>query len=180
MNRLLPILAAISVATPALSDEPGTTGIVSEVKLGVSAHDLRIVAADPKEDGVDINAEVLFTSPSFLEPVFAPRPHIGAQVNTSGDTSQVYAGLTWTGDITDRFWVAGSVGGAYLNGEVDNPYLSRKALGSDVLFRLSAEAGVNLTERTSVSVYWDHESNAFLADRNPGLDNVGVRVGYKF
>ncbi len=175
--RAFSLLFSFAVPSAALA-EPA--GIVSEVKLGVLAHDLRIVAADPVESGVDINGEVLFTSPAFLEPLWAPRPHIGAQVNTSGGTSQIYAGFTWTFDLTDRLWLGLAGGGAVHNGEALGFDADRKTLGSNVLFRLSAELGVDLTERLNVSIYYDHISNAFIARENPGLDNLGMRIGWRF
>ena len=180
MRNTLSILAlALIFTTPkAVADPLG--GVVSEVKFGVLAHDLRIVAADPVEDGVDVNGEILFVSPGFLEPVFSPRPHLGVQINTRGDTSQVYAGVTWTIDLTDRLWLGLSGGGTLHNGETLDQEADRKALGSRALFRLAAELGVNVTDNLSLSVYFDHESNAFLAPLNPGIDNVGMRAGWRF
>jgi lipid A 3-O-deacylase len=151
-----------------------------EVKGGVSYHDFRFIAADPVEEGLDVNLELLFPAFEFTKPIFSPRPHIGAQVNVGGRTSQVYAGLTWTFYLTDGIWFAPAVGGSINNGETTRLGLTRKALGSPVLFRLSAELGVDLTENVNASLYYDHESNAFLADLNPGLDNAGVRLGYRF
>lgn len=175
--RLLP-LALLMGATAAQADP--LAGVVSELKFGVLAHDVRIVAADTIEDGADINGEVLFVSPAFLEPVFSPRPHLGVQVNTRGDTSQVYAGVTWTFDLTDDLWLGLSGGGTLHNGETRDRDQDRKAFGSRALFRLAAELGVNVTENLSLSVYFDHESNAFLAPLNPGIDNVGMRAGWRF
>ena len=63
------------------------------------------------EEGVDINAEVLFTSPEIFKYLLWARPHIGGSLNTEGDTSQVYAGLTWTADIYEHFFVEFSFGG---------------------------------------------------------------------
>ncbi len=174
--RIAALFFMLLAALPARADD----SIFSEVKLGILAHDLRFIAASPVEEGIDINAELLFVSPDFFEPIWSPRPHIGVQINADGRTSQVYAGLTWTFDLTEQVWLGASVGGAFHNGETTNVGLSRKALGSDVLFRLSAEIGVDITEKFSISLYLDHESNAFLADRNPGLDNAGVRFGWKF
>ena len=172
-------ILALTLLLP-MAAQADETGLISEVKLGVLAHDLRFIAADPVEEGIDINAEILFTSPGFFEPIWSPRPHIGAQFNVNGRTSQIYAGLTWTFSLVDRLWLGASVGGAWHNGETDAVGFSRKALGSKALFRLSAELGYDLTEELSISLYLDHESNAFLADRNPGLDNAGVRFGWKF
>ncbi len=172
------IIAVLFSANTAFA-EPASD-IVSEIKLGVLAHDLRIVAADPVEGGVDINAEVLFVSPKLLAPIFSPRPHLGVQVNTRGDTSQVYAGVTWTFNLTDRVWLGLAGGGTLHNGETLDQTADQKALGSQVLFRLSAELGVDVTERFNLSVYFDHESNAFLSSLNPGIDNLGMRAGFRF
>lgn len=177
MMRLGWIAAAVFATTPVFAD-----GVNDhfELKAGVLAHDLDFIATDAIEDGIDLNAELLLPSPDFLAPIFSPRPHIGVQINTAGDTSQVYAGATWTFELTDRVWLGLGGGGAVLNGETDQLGLSRKALGSSVLFRLSAELGFNITDQLNVSVYFDHESNAFLAEENPGLDNAGIRTGWRF
>ena len=176
MRLAILILAALSLWPGAASAQP----LGPEVKLGVSLHDFRFIAADPVEDGADLNGEFLFPALEFLEPVYSPRPHIGAQINTAGKTSQVYAGLTWTFYLADRLWLGASVGGTLHSGEVLQRGLSRKALGSRALFRLSAELGVDLTDRFNASIYYDHSSNAFLAPLNPGLDNAGIRLGYRF
>src|SRR5258708_12073887 len=47
-----------------------TDGIVDEVKVGVLAPDVNI-GGHPQQNGVDINGEVLFGSPDFLERIFA-------------------------------------------------------------------------------------------------------------
>jgi len=178
-NTLKLIILALIFSTKNAVADPAA-GIVSEVKFGILAHDLRFIAADPVESGADINGEILFVSPGFLEPVFSPRPHLGVQVNTDGGTSQVYAGVTWTIDLTDRLWLGLSGGGTLHNGETLDQDADRKALGSSVLFRLAAELGVDVTENLSLSLYFDHESNAFLAPLNPGIDNVGMRAGWRF
>lgn len=66
------------------------------------------------------------------------------------------------------------------NGELRSLDPEEKSLGSRVLFRLGAEIGVDVTERINVSVVYDHASNANLADANEGLNNAGVRVGWRF
>jgi len=101
-------------------------------------------------------------------------------VNTSDDTSQIYAGFTTTHYLTDNIWGAFSGGGTLHNGETTELGQDRKAFGTEVLFRLALEVGVDVTDHASVSLYYDHESNAFLSDNNPGIDNVGVRLGWKF
>ncbi len=165
-----------SLASTAMAEPLG--GIISEVKIGVLAHDVPIVAADNIEGGVDLNAEILFARLSPKSWNF--RPHLGVQVNTSDDTSQIYAGFTTTHYLTDNIWGAFSGGGTLHNGETTELGQDRKAFGTEVLFRLALEVGVDVTDHASVSLYYDHESNAFLSDNNPGIDNVGVRLGWKF
>ncbi len=156
------------------------SGIISEVRFGVLAHDVPIIAADNIEGGVDLNAEILFRPLGIFPENWNFRPHIGVQVNTDDDTSQAYLGLTTTHYLTDTVWGAFSGGGAIHNGETFDFGEDRKAFGSQVLFRLALELGVDVTDHLSVSLYYDHESNAFLARENPGIDNVGARIGWKF
>ncbi|MEJ0069224.1 MAG: hypothetical protein WDO24_11425 [Pseudomonadota bacterium] len=70
--------------------------IVDELKLGVMAHDIAL-GGHHRETGEDVNAEILFASPSIFRYILSPRPHFGADINGSGNTSNYYAGLTWGG-----------------------------------------------------------------------------------
>jgi len=160
--------------------------IVDEVRVGVLAHDIGLFGGNA-EDGVDLNAETRFGSPSFLRWAFSPRPHLGVSINTSGATSQVYFGLTWTATLFRDVFVRGDglfvelgLGGAVHDGKIDTQRVDRKSLGSRVLFRESLELGWAFTPSQSISFMLDHMSNANLAERNEGLDNFGVRYGLKF
>ena len=154
-------------------------GLVSELKLGVQTHDAGLFGPRD-EDGVDINLEVLFAPLEPLAFIWSPRPHAGAHLNTAGDTSQLYLGLTWTFDVPDAFWVAVAAGGAAHTGKLSSRHARDKRLGSRVLFRVALEVGVTLAERHRLSVMLDHVSNAELVDENEGLDTVGLRYGYRF
>jgi len=153
--------------------------IVSEVRGGVYAHDISFWSFH-RENGADINGEVLFVSPSWLEAIWAPRPHLGVTVNTDGNTSHAYGGLTWEYDLPSDFFVDANLGLSVHNGYLDTNKSKRKSLGSPVLFRLGAALGYNLTEKVNVSVQFEHMSNAYLANPNEGMDNVGLRLGYRF
>lgn len=159
-------------------------GIISEVKLGVLEHDISFLGND-KEPGRDINAELLFTSPDFLSIIFAPRPHLGISANTAGASSLLYAGLTWTfypfdGGAIGHVWFSPFAGGTIHNGELHSDDPRRKSNGSRALFHLGGEIGIDVTERVSVSIYYEHASNANLAGENEGLNNAGVRIGWRF
>ena len=159
--------------------EVTATEWISEIRGGLLKHDTGPFG-NTEEGGVDLNGEVLFRSPEFLHWVWAPRPHLGMNLNTSGDTSQAYLGFSWSVPISGKFWFGFSLGAAVHNGRLDTDDTDRKSLGSRVLFRESLELGYNVTDQLSVSVMLDHSSNAGLADRNEGLDNVGLRLGYRF
>jgi len=170
--------AALCLAGPARAD-----GWVDELKAGVLAHDV----LDHKESGVDFNGEVLFTSPGFMSWILAPRPHLGFSVNSDGNTDQVYAGLTWTliGSHAlllenDRLFLNYGFGGSVDDGDLDVKRTDEKELGSRVLFRLSAEAGYTFVPHNSLSLYFDHESNAGLSAHNEGMNAAGLRYGYRF
>lgn len=171
MRFVLPLAAALAaVSVPARA---------VELRLGVLAHDVGIFGGE-HEEGVDGNAEVLFDSPALLKPLWAPRPHLGASINSAGDTSSVYAGLTWTWEPARRLFVAFSLGGAIHNGETDSDRQDRIDLGSRVLFRESLSIGVWLSERHNLSLMLSHISNANLAEHNEGMDDFGLRWGYRF
>jgi len=159
---------------------------IDEGKFGVLAHDIGFLGHHI-ENGEDINGELLFTSPGFLSWIGSPRPHIGGSVNTSGNTSYGYIGLTWSYDLwrdlfrgEDAFFIAGSLGGGVHDGYLDSAPPERKLLGSRVLFRESAEFGYRVTPAVSISIMLDHLSNASIADHNNGLTNIGIRTGYRF
>lgn len=167
-----------------LNDAPGQ--IVDEVKTGVLAHDIGFLTHHV-EHGVDVNLEMLFTPPDLLAIIGSPRPMIGADINTSGNTSDPYVGLTWGISLIqnlfrpgDSVFALGSLGGAYQDGYIDNAPPERKKLGSPILFRESAELGYQVTPMISISAILDHISNANLAQHNGGITSAGARLGFKF
>ncbi|MEZ5893937.1 MAG: acyloxyacyl hydrolase [Parvularculaceae bacterium] len=160
---------------------------VEEVRAGVFAQACCGGIGSSKEQGAAINAEAVFKSPRALSVIGAPRPVAGFTLATDDDaTSQIYGGLEWKFDI-DRFFVAGGVGLAFHNGESSryDPIADADRVdhtiffGCPVLFRLAGDVGYNVTERVSVSLHWNHISNAELCSENEGLDQMGLRVGLK-
>ena len=186
-------LAAGLLGTPAMAAPLG--GILDEVTVGVLKHDVSF--ANGIEKGMDINAELLFVSPmpldwgssmpQWLRWVMRPQPNVGVLANTAGATSQIYSSLTWTITLSrdvfrsdDPLVFRYSFGGAVNNGYANSPVSDRKNLGSNLLFRLGFEFGYQVTPRVAVYALWDHESNGGLAAHNRALNNLGLRVGYRF
>jgi lipid A 3-O-deacylase len=174
------VLGAASILAPAQAQ------IVDEFKFGALAHDIGL--ADHRvESGTDINFEMLFTPPAFLDVIGSPRPHLGGSLNTAGNTNSGYFGLTWGITLIqnlfrsgDGIFVNGSLGGALQDGFTNSAPPGRKKLGSTALFRESVELGYQMTPSVSVSVFLDHMSNADLAPHNAGLTDAGARIGFKF
>lgn len=170
------LMAMVLLASLALAENGG---ILSEARIGVLLHDAAVFGSS-KEDGIDINAEILLDSPSWLSWAFFPRPHIGASLHSKGDTNQFYAGVTWDVDIGWDMFAEASFGGSVHDGEKRTLNPDRKELGRRALFCGAVSLGRYMTEHVTVSLMIDHASNATLCDANEGLSNAGVRLGYKF
>jgi lipid A 3-O-deacylase len=155
---------------------------VREVKIGVLYHDMPYIWSgfQLEQKSVDINIEALF-SPSLPFLIGQLRPAIGGTVSTVGATSHAYLDARW--ELLDQpvgLYLAVGFGGAIHDGDLlpDSP--TKKALGSRTLFHFPAEIGWRFDDHNSVSVYFEHTSNAWFARYNEGLDRLGVRYGYKF
>ncbi len=123
--------------------------------------------------------ELLFGSPSFLEFIGRPRPHLGGKINTNGDTSYGYAGLTWDWLIRDWFLVEAAFGAAAHTSE-NNDDDDDKDFGCRVLLRAAVGAGVQFAERHKVLLVFDHATNTSICGEYESLDTIGVRYGFLF
>lgn len=157
--------------------------LIREVKIGLLNHDVDgLWSGFNRESGADVNVELVIGRGVDL---FGGkiRPALGASVNTTGDTSKAYLDLRWDRDfdsgVFDGVFIGIGVGAAVHDGELGRAR-GRKALGSRVLFHIPFEVGFRPYENVAVSLYFDHVSNAYLADENEGMDTLGVRLGYRF
>jgi lipid A 3-O-deacylase len=153
--------------------------LISEIRFGFLVHDVGPFSRN-EEDGFDSNFEILFTSPSWLKKISAPRPHVGLSVNSSGDTSQAYAGLTWEWRFWRNWFIDFSLGGSIHDGKKRTARIDRKELGCRVLFRESFELGYIFQKRHSITGFLDHISNAKICGKNESLESFGIRYGYRF
>ena len=182
LPSLVGAVCAFSILAPSAEAQ---TRYFDELKLGLLAHDVSF--AGGKEKGVDINTELLFASPEIFRYILRPRPMLGLELNSSGYTSQAYAGLAWQWTLFkevanpgDGIFFGYSFGGSFNDGKHFSPKTDRKSLGSNLLFRESFELGYQANKMYSVSTYFDHVSNGGLHKYNQSLNNMGVRVGVKF
>lgn len=187
---LFVVITSLGAGSPLAADYiPGllTPSFIDEIRFGVQNHGVHIIGRT-QEDGVDINAEILFRRPDVhfdsrvLSFLFNPRPHIGGHLNTAGGTSQAYVGATWDYHLTNKVFVEFSFGGTLHNGDLNPAPVAGEArsLGCRVMFRESVSVGREITENLRIMVTFDHISNAYLCRENPGLDTIGARLGYRF
>lgn len=192
MKRLALIAALGGIGTSA-----GTAQAqgVEEARLGVLAHNICITNCKNanKEDGPNVEGEVVFASPGFLEPVGAPRPYLMASVNVAGETSYGGGGLHWNWDFAEGWSLEPGLGIVVHDGETDNPFPNgtpesaeffeeNVLLGSEVLFRTSLSVNRDIGENWGVQFIYEHLSHGQIlgSGRNQGLDNAGIRVFWRF
>lgn len=155
--------------------------LISELRGGVLAHNVGPFVSK-REDGVDLNAEVLFRPIPGTGFVFSPKPTIGGSLNTVGDTSMAYAGLTWTWRIAGPIVFGGFFGGTVHDQDIDfRDNDDERDLGCRFLFREALELGVQVSREVRIAAFVDHVSHGGLcSDENEGLDNSGIRLHYVF
>ena len=142
-------------------------------------------------------ADVQFTyrSPP-LHFFLKPRLTAKIQVSTGGRTNFASFGEEWRQD-TLHGWLYGQAGiGVTVHDGYSftpEPYARdltasevhrrrqissrRTSFGSPVLFNPNASIGVRVSERWAVEASWEHFSHAgFFSKRNPGIDNIGLRL----
>jgi lipid A 3-O-deacylase len=183
---LLGEASSTETTTASLSRGDGSTVLgITEVLVGVVDHDTGVINT-ATEGGVDLTAELRFKplGGAFFEFLRSPRPHLGFNLNDSGNTSAVYTGLTWAWPFGNRYFLGVALGGAVHNGTIETDNRQKKRndneLGCRVLFREAVELGFTFLKRHAISIRFDHLSNANLCDENEGLDTVGLVYGYRF
>jgi hypothetical protein len=159
------------------------------------AHDVAL--AGGVEGGADLNIEVDSSTlinpdwtagaPLWAQPILHLRAHFGIEPNLNGKTSQLYAGVTWTGILardvlqsSDAFELSILFGPSFNNGDHSPHGPDVKALGSTILFHVGGELSYRFTPRLAVGLYFDHSSNGGFARYNASINDLGLRVGYHF
>lgn len=176
------LAAIVAVAVATGSGAPAQAQIfgIHEFKAGLLLHDVPDLWSgfSLEHRYIDINAEVSFAGVPFLGGTL--RPVIGGTVSSHGDTSHAYADARWQFELPLNLFLATGVGVAVHDGYIEPTEEHRKALGSRALFHIPFEIGYRLDPHNSVSFYFEHTSNAGLANYNEGLDRMGLRYGYRF
>jgi hypothetical protein len=166
---------------------PGPTTYINfldEARVGVYAHNWIHDEGSP----VDLSAELLSTPIGYADNIggrwfswfFNPRINIGAMISTGGKTSYGFTGLTWRIPIYKAFFFEGEFGAA-VNTSTLREEPDRVDTGCRWDFRESGGFGYQFSEHVDLIVNVEHISHASLCTHvNPGLTQVGARIGYKF
>ena len=157
-----------------------------ELKQGILAHDRGWFGTNREGFGPDYNFELMFNSPSFLDKVWSPKPILGLTQTSTGGSSLYYGGITWDANISKNWFVAGTTGIAWTNGlsklpKGQEPTGDKKIqFGSKWLHRGAIEIGWNFYGQDTISLMFSHVSHGSMLDnKNQGMDEFGIRYGYR-
>jgi lipid A 3-O-deacylase len=187
--------AGLAVFGATVMMAPAAHAGVNEVHVGVMQHNICVINCKnaDKEDGPNVEFQVSFDSPEFLDWALSPQPYVVASVNTAGDTSFGGFGLEWRWDVSEHWAVEPGVGYVVHNGEIENPHPSGSPeaaafaaehvqFGSRDLFRTSLGVTYDFDGPWEAEVLYEHLSHGQIlgSGRNQGIDNIGIRIGYQF
>jgi lipid A 3-O-deacylase len=160
-------LIALSATTPAHAGELFGGLYVHDVKLPLDKSGI--------ESGMDV--QVGYRGGGIMHTPL--QPYAFAAVNTAGETN--YAAVGLSAKFGNRIFIRPGLGLAVHTGSAGRFYRTDKiAFGSRVLFEPELGVGTQLNDRVSVEASWVHMSHAQLfSHENPGIDNLGVRLGLK-
>ncbi len=164
---------------------------VEEIRLGVTQHNIRLVdgAIEAKEEGPNIEGELVFAAPKSLAWLGDPRPYMMASYNPHGGTSWAGGGLYWSVALAPEWRFEPGFGYVLHNGELDTPYPAgdprnrafadkHVLLGSRDLFRTTLALERRLATRYAAQIYYEHLSHGQILGRgrNQGMDELGLRI----
>ncbi len=179
------------IPSPGLGDDADAapSQLIQVISVGLLDHDVSdLWSGFRREEGADFNAEIAFKSLHEFDLISCSPfdldllvyPAAGFSINNRGDTSKLYGDLRFEFRFDSVLFFVLGAGGAVHDGKLDTMRRDRKSLGSRLLFHIPIELGLEIEEHHRVSLFFDHVSNAYLADKNEGLDTLGLRYGYKF
>ncbi len=166
-----------SLALAAAAAAPAQAG---EVFGGLYVHnvDTPLSLGGSPEGGVDVQLGYRGEGITGLK----LEPYVFGSANTKGDTH--FAAIGLSRKFGDKIYIRPGIGLAVHTGSSanrDNPFNDKIEFGSRILFEPELGIGARLSERMSVEASWVHLSHATLFGRqNPGIDNIGARLNYRF
>jgi lipid A 3-O-deacylase len=172
---LRPIIAgalALCAATPA---------VAAEVFGGLYVHgvDTPLTLGGSPEGGFDVQLGV---RGGPIIPGTKLEPYVFGALNSKGDTSYAAVGLSWK--FGDRIYIRPGLGiGVHTGsaGRFDHDDHDHIDFGSRILFEPEVGIGARVSDRLTIEASWVHLSHAtLLSGQNPGIDNIGARLNFRF
>ncbi|HAW57089.1 MAG TPA: hypothetical protein DCX29_20120, partial [Hyphomonas sp.] len=124
---------------------------------------------------------------------WSPKPYVMGSLSTNSNTSFGGVGLHWSFPFSDKWSFEPSVGYVLHDGELNSPFPQGSPegdaftedhvlLGSRDLFRTTFGLHYDINEAWGAELLYEHLSHGQILGngRNQGLDNIGVRISYKF
>jgi hypothetical protein len=154
----------------------------AEIFGGLAIHDVDTpLDKGGFENGLAVQAGVRGGRIRTLKAIGAPSPYAFASVSTEGATNFAAVGLSWK--IGGRLFLRPGIGLAVHDRSSRVVYGNlRGDFGSRILFEPELGLGFRIDERWSAEASWVHMSHAglFNSRQNPGMDNLGLRLNYRF
>lgn len=206
IGRAAALMASVAVcatAAPAFAGEIMLGGYAHDSSFGVSG-------SPHEGGTYDVQIGYRTAQIDTLWFLLKPMAYVKGQFNTDDRTNFYTIGLEWRKHLFHtKFYGDFGVGGSYVDGYNTYPdhfdpdstpppgptatpaqvaryesdlhiFRTRKAMGSDYVFNPNFTLGYDLTRHVAIEASWEHYSNAGLGGRNPGMDNWGGRLVYRF
>ena len=163
-------------------------GFLEEVRFGAADHNAFMRKERRGGSGnFDALAEVIsrplpfFASDDRLARVLLnPRLTLGTTLSPRGQTSVAYGGFLWRMPLVGAVFAEAEFGGAFNNSPHHN-VPGRIDMACPTTFHESIGLGVELAPHIDLVADVEHASHAYLCGRqNPGITNVGFKLGYRF
>lgn len=169
--------------------------IIEEFRIGFAKHDVELTGDEPRESGVNIQPQIVFTSPDLFRFIWSPNPYLIASINTDGETNFAGGGLLYKRNFFDTRWFWELDGGiVYQDGRVDLPppieaeermriLASEITFGSELQFHFVSGIGREVSDKWDVQFYFEHLSHGQIfgeTEKNEGVENIGIKFGRRF
>ncbi len=179
----------------ALALAPAARAGIDEVHVGIMAHNICVTDCKNagKEDGPNVEFQVSFDAPGFLQWAGSPQPFVVASMNVAGETSFGGVGFEWRWEFAEGWAIEPGVGYIVHDGETLNPFANgtpeaaafaeqHVQLGSEDLFRTSLGLTRDFEGPWEAQIFFEHLSHGQILGegRNQGMDQIGVRLGRQF
>ena len=153
-----------------------------EAYVGGFGHNLDLgISARPREHGADVEVG-LRTAPLVETRLIQLRGYGMGSFNSDHGVNFGSIGLALRFKLPRGFYIQPGLGGAAQTGDDHHYqfYSDRLSLGSRFLFQPELAVGLPLGPRFAAELAYVHISNAHLSPQNPGMDDLGVRLVYRF